>query len=166
MQLNGRDILNHTLGIKLMTETDPEQQDFIDRAPVTLWETLHTNCRPQPAIPSVLIFLLFVLLPIFSNSSQGDGANWLWLLVAAGIVGSCGLAVAAGFCSVFPQMIWIVIAGWCLTLPDSAALPLFNRILLVIGILLASAMLAHQIRRVRTGKFIPTIREYKQDSDQ
>jgi hypothetical protein len=73
---------------------------------------------------------------------------------------SGGLAMVAGFCSVLPQVIWIVLSGWCLTLPESAALPAFNQLLIIVGVLLAIAMFVYQVWRVRTDQFTPTIREF------
>jgi hypothetical protein len=77
--------------------------------------------------------------------------------VAAGIVCSCALAIAAGFCSLFPQVAWLALVGFVLARSDFALLPNLHQVLLVAGSALVVAMVFYQIWRVRTGKFLPTI---------
>ena len=70
---------------------DSKKRSHVDRPPANLREVLSANCRPQPAIPAVFVFILFVLLPILSQSPEtgAEGSDiWLALLIAAGIVGS------------------------------------------------------------------------------
>ena len=66
----------------------------------------------------MLVLLLSVMIPVMSlePGAVPDHANAsaLWLLLPVALLASCGLAIAAGFCSVFPQLIWIVIAAWAL----------------------------------------------------
>jgi hypothetical protein len=147
-----------------MDAPDSDQAPFVDRPPGNLFEVLWANARPQPAIPSLMVLFLFVLLPVMIRSQQADpadGDGWFVLLIAAGIVGSCLLSVAAGFCSVFPQVAWFGLAWWCLGLPESAAMPFYSRALMALGMAIAIAMLGYQVWRVRTKRFVPTIRERK-----
>lgn len=135
-----------------------EEPQYTERPPIGFSETALAHCRPQPAIPAVLSMLLLVLYPLISNAMAGSG--WLPLLVAAGTLVSCGLAIAAGFCSFFPPLIWLGLAGWCSTLPGFAALPGYNTVVLMLGAVCAVAMLGVQAQRVRSGQFVPTVRVY------
>ncbi len=147
---------------------DPDTQDApqpgeagaTERAPAGLVEKLLANFRPQPAIPAVLVFMLSVLIPIVSLSRQGAASSdsvFMWL-VPLGILASCGLAIAAGFCSFFPQTIWIAAAVWALRFTDNGPLPAYNRYVLIAGIVAAAIMIVVQAWRVYTGRFVPTIR--------
>lgn len=129
------------------------------RAPATLLESAIANCRPQPAIPAVLV-LLFTLM--FAGASGGapsgaDSATAGTWIVTAGIVASCGLAVAAGFCSYFPPLAWIAVAflsrGLLFAVPGRPVVT----VALAAGTAAAAAMLLVQFWRVRTGKFVPTV---------
>jgi hypothetical protein len=158
-----------------MTETESEPTDVeltvgqaSDRLPRNLREKLLANLRPQPAIPAVFVFFLAVLLPVMSQASQPPDtgtSTWLIFLVAAGILGSCGLAIAAGFCSLFPQIAWFVLAGWCFRFAGTGALPVYNQVVLSIGIVAVVCMFVVQLWRVRTGKFVATLRADEPDSE-
>ena len=39
----------------------------------------------------------------------------------------------------------MVFSGWCFTLPESAALPAFNQLLIIVGVRLAMAMFVYQV---------------------
>jgi len=147
---------------------EKEQLSSIDddpavRAPETLGEKLLANFKPQPAIPALFVFVLCIFISALSHDpgavtgTETGGSAWL-LLIPVGIVVSCGLAVAAGFCSLFPQLAWIVLATWALKFTQSGPWPAYNRWVLLVGIITAAAMVIVQIWRVRTGKFQPTIR--------
>ncbi len=141
-------------------ESQSDDDGSRERAPVGLVEKLLVNFRPQPAIPAVLVFMLSVVIPILSLSPQSDAGNtsiFMWL-VPLGILASCGLAIAAGFCSFFPQTIWIVAAVWALRFTDNGPLPAYNRYVLIAGIIAAAIMIVVQAWRVYTGRFVPTIR--------
>lgn len=145
-----------------MDSPDANGEAFVDRPPANRWESLWANCRPQPAIPAAFVMFLFVLLPVLMQSEKPDAASgegWLGLLVAAGIVGSCALAVAAGYCSVFPQVAWFGLAWWCLELLGTAAMPVYIPVLLVTGMAVVTFIFGYQLWRVRTNRFTPTIRE-------
>ena len=129
------------------------------RPPQNLRETLIANSRPQPAIPAVLVFFLAVLMPTMFQAGVDPQPLWQVILVALGIAGSCGLAIAAGFCSVAPQAIWFALALWALNLDSTARIAPINETLLMIGMAAVIAMIGVQIWRVHTGKFVPTIRE-------
>ncbi len=138
------------------------------RPPQGWLETITANCRPQPAIPAVLVLLLSIMAPMFSldpnTTPDHSNASWVWLLVPAGILASCGLAIAAGFCSLFPQGIWIVLATWALKFTQAGGpLPAYNAYFFWAGIAACALMLGWQIHRVRSGQFIPTIREISED---
>jgi len=134
------------------------------RPPQNVTETLIANSRPQPAIPAVLIFFLAVLMPTMFMAGQDPQPLWQIVLVAVGILGSCGLAIAAGFCSVAPQVIWFVLALWSLNLDGSARIAPINETLLMIGMAAVIVMIGVQIWRVHSGRFVPTIRESR-DAD-
>lgn len=139
-------------------ETEPPEPEV--RAPENFGETLIANFRPQPAIPALLVLLLTIVLPVLSQEpgAQVTGGSWLTLLIPVGIVASCALAIAAGFCSLFPQAAWILIAAWAMKFTNAGPLPGYNRYVLLAGMLAAGAMFVAQVWRVRTGKFTPTIR--------
>ena len=127
------------------------------RPPATLQEHVTSNCRPHPAIPAVLAFFLLVLMPAISLQPASPG--WVLWGIAVGIVVSCGLAVAAGFCSFAPQVIWIALALWAMQLFERGAAPGALRQLLIAGIVAAALMIVVQAWRVATGRFVPTIVE-------
>jgi hypothetical protein len=147
-----------------MDDPDPSPPAYVDRPPRNFVERLFVNCRPQPAIPAVIVFFFAVILPIMSQS-PGTGADdagfWLTLLVSVGIIASCALAIGASFCSVFPQAAWFVLARWSLGLPTTGVMPVYNQVLILLGMAAMAGMLVYQVWRVRVGKFVPTIREYE-----
>ena len=124
------------------------------RAPHTPLEIIAANSRPQPAIPAILVLLLCGL---FADSAvhAGSGSFVAWALTI-GLLTSCGLAIAAGFCSVFPTISWIALAGLLFN-SSVAALALHSRLALGAGVVAAAAMTLVQIWRVKTGRFVPTI---------
>lgn len=125
------------------------------RAPQTALVILAAHCRPQPAIPSVLL----MMLTLAGASAAGSGGIWAGLLIGGGIVASCGLGIAAGFCSFVPPLAWLALAWLGQGLFAAAAgAPYTGYVLLACGIA-SVAMLGVQIWRVRTGRFVPTIKE-------
>ena len=142
-----------------MNKASSPQEEGL-RSPETLGELIFAHCRPQPAIPAVLVFALGVLLPVMSVApgAAAAGDQWIFWVFPVAIVTSCGLAVAAGFCSLFPTAAWIVLAVWAQRFIDSGQMPAWNRYLLLAGCGVAAAMLAVQIWRAVSGKFVPTIR--------
>ncbi len=119
-------------------------------------EVLTANSRPQPAIPAVLVLMICGL---FAGAAvkAGSGSFAAWALTA-GLLASCGLAIAAGFCSVFPTLAWIGLA-WLLLGAAAPALALHTQLALGAGTFAAAAMTLVQVWRVRTGRFVPTITE-------
>jgi hypothetical protein len=117
---------------------------------------LTANSRPQPAIPALLVLMICGL---FAGAAvqAGSGSLAAWGLTA-GLLASCGLAVAAGFCSVFPTLAWIGLA-WLLLGSAAPELALHTRVALGAGTFAAAAMTLVQVWRVRTGRFVPTITE-------
>ena len=143
-----------------------DEDDPAGRAPETMGEKLLANFKPQPAIPALIVLVISILVPAMSqdpNVVNGDSGSIFLLLIPFGIVVSCGLAVAAGFCSLFPQIAWIALATWALKFTQGGPLPAYNRWVLLAGIVAAAAMIVMQIWRVRTGKFQPTIRIRRDD---
>ena len=141
-----------------------EPEETAGRPPEGWLETLQANSRPQPAIPAVLVLLLSVMIPVMSlePGAVPDHANasLLWLLLPVALLASCALAIAAGFCSVFPQLAWIVIAAWALKFTAAGGpMPPYNRYVLFVGMLACAGMFIYQVHRVRTGRFVPTIRD-------
>ena len=139
--------------------TDAEDPQEDGRPPQNLKETLIANSRPQPAIPAVLVFFLAVLMPTMFMAESDPQALWQIGLVALGIIGSCALAIAAGFCSVAPQAIWFALASWALNLDGTGRIAPINETLLTLGMAAVIVMIGVQIWRVRTGQFVPTIRD-------
>lgn len=124
------------------------------RPPRTPLEIITANSRPQPAIPAILVLLLCGL---FAGSAvQAGSASFAAWGLTVGLLASCGLAIAAGFCSVFPTLAWIGLAG-LLFRSSVAFLPVHSRVALGVGMLAAAAMTVVQIWRVKTGRFVPTI---------
>lgn len=125
------------------------------RAPQTALETLIANCRPQPAIPAVLV-MMFTLV---GASSAVGGSGWAGWLIGAGLLASCGLAIAAGFCSLAPPLAWLVL-GWLGRglFVAAAGAPYTGYVLMLCGVA-SVAMLAVQVWRIRSGRFVPTIDE-------
>lgn len=128
----------------------------VTRPPRTTLEKLTANSRPQPAIPAVLVLMICGL---FAGAAvqAGSGSLAAWGLTA-GLLASCGLAVAAGFCSVFPTLAWIGLA-WLLLGGAAPELAVHTRVALAAGTFAAAAMTLVQVWRVKTGRFVPTITE-------
>jgi hypothetical protein len=127
------------------------------RLPQTLKEQVLANCRPQPAIPAVLVLLLMVLLP--AMSARTGVSEWQLWLIPAGVLASAGLAIAAGFCSLAPQFIWVVLSWWGLALVGQTGLPGWCSAAIYFGMMAVSAMFFIQIWRVVTGRFVPTVND-------
>ena len=126
----------------------------MSRVPSTPLEILTANCRPQPAIPAVLVLLLCGL---FAGSAvKAGGASFAAWALTAGLLASCGLAIAAGFCSLFPTLAWIGLAG-LLFRSGIPALAVHSRMALTAGMLAATVMTVVQVWRVKTGRFVPTL---------
>ena len=135
-----------------------QTEEIAGREPHGWFEHVAANCRPQPAIPAVLAFFLLVLLPMMSASSVADGiSTWQLWLITAGVVVSCGLAIAAGFCSLAPPVIWVVFAAWGLSLAGRAGLPVFHTAVIYLGMAVAAVVILIQLWRVRTRRFVPTV---------
>jgi hypothetical protein len=133
-----------------MAESDDRQ------IPQSLQARLIANCRPQPAIPAVLTFFGLVLIPTMVQAPSGETA-WGPVLIVIGILVSAALAIAAGFCSVFPQMVWLVLTTWFLATTAGGHLSAPVQGLVVLGMVAVSIMLAVQIWRILTGRFVPTV---------
>jgi len=134
------------------------------RAPQSVVESIIAHCRPQPAIPAVLVFVISILIPVMSFDPDAAGSAWR-LLIPVGILVSCGLAIAAGFCSLFPQLAWIALASWALRFTQSGPLPPYNRFVLLAGIAAAAIMVGVQAWRALTDRFRPTIRIDRDERD-
>jgi hypothetical protein len=131
------------------------------RRPKGFVESLLANCRPQPGIPALLVLFLTLVIAVLSQDPQAPPdaeRSVLSLLIPVGIVVSCGLGIAAGFCSFFPPLGWSLVAWWGLTLTEAGPLPAYNRYVLLAGIAASALMLMLQLWRVVTGRFVPTIR--------
>jgi len=128
------------------------------RAPRGHVESIIANCRPQPAIPGLLVLFLTVLIAVFTYDPAVERSAWA-LLIPVALAASCGLAIAASFCSFFPATAWILISWWAMKFTAVGPLPAYNRYVLMAGMAAAGAMLIVQGWRVATGRFVPTIRE-------
>lgn len=139
-----------------MTNDQTERQ--IGREPRGWVEHVVANSRPQPAIPAVLAFFLLVLIPLMPAAAPGAAlSTWQLWLIPIGSVVSCGLAIAAGLCSLAPPLIWIVFAGWALSLIQRADVPGIHSAILYAGIAAAVCTLFIQLWRIRTRGFVPTV---------
>ena len=126
----------------------------MSRPPRTALEIITANSRPQPAIPAVLVLMVCGL---FTGAAvQAGSASFPAWALTAGVLASCGLAVAAGFCSVFPTLAWIALA-WLLFGARAGLLAGHTQVALGIGFAAAAAMTLVQVWRVKTGRFVPTI---------
>ncbi|MEZ5565947.1 MAG: hypothetical protein R3F24_10705 [Gammaproteobacteria bacterium] len=148
------------------------------RAPANLLETVTANFRPQPAIPALLLLLLCglyfrmatapVIIPVVDPAS-GSAAPGLSVFgawgITVGLLISCALAVAAGFCSLFPMFAWIALS-LLLFGTRASMLPTHGWLALYTGIVVAAAMVAVQLWRIRTGRFVPTISDDPQEHSQ
>jgi hypothetical protein len=153
-------------------DQDPviEHADRGGRPPEGLREKLLANSRPQPAIPAIVVLMLAIAIPVMSlppgEIPDHENASLTWLLVPLAILASCGLAVAAGFCSVFPQLAWILLATWALKFTQAGGpLPGYNRYVLLTGMLACGLMFGYQLYRVQTGQFVPTITDREPDDE-
>jgi len=132
------------------------------RAPQTPAEHVFLNCRPQPAIPALLVLLVMVIMPALLATSQPEVSDfWLWLM-GSGVVLSAGLAVAAGFCSLAPQVLWIGAAIWALSLFGRLGLGSLQ-LLVQAGMACVALMAAVQVWRIATARFVPTVMEAGDD---
>ena len=120
------------------------------------------HLRPQPAIPAVFVLLLVSLLPRMSVNALEPGALVTWG-IPIGLLASAGLALAAGFCSFFPPLIWLVFA-WGGPLASIGAAAPAQRAALWVAPAMAIGALGIQAWRVITGRFKPTI-ERPTDTD-
>lgn len=138
--------------------TTDQVEEPTGREPRGWHEHIVAHCRPQPAIPAVAAFFLLVLLPMMSAASPAaENSVWQLWLIPAGLVVSCGLAIAAGFCSLAPPLIWIACATWGLSLAERAGLPAFHVVLVYAGIAAAAVTVVIQLWRIQTRRFVPTV---------
>lgn len=140
-----------------MTDDLEQGNEPAVRAPRDPIETLLAHCRPQPAIPGLLVLFLTVVIAVFTYD-PGSDRSVLALLIPVALLASCGLAVAASFCSFFPALAWILVAWWAMKFTAAGPLPAYNQAVLLVGMGAAALMLLVQGWRVATGRFVPTIR--------
>ncbi|MEE4185288.1 MAG: hypothetical protein V2J12_05945 [Gammaproteobacteria bacterium] len=119
-------------------------------------EAVLANCRPQPALPAVLVFMLTLLLAMSAARNTGD-PNWMAWLVPLGVLASAGLAVGAGFCSLFPQTAWLLLAVWGLPALTGGGPPAVTVYVVYLGMAAVVIMFAVQLWRIATRRFVPTI---------
>ena len=117
--------------------------------------TLVAHCRPQPAIPAMLLLMLVLLVALPAAGSTPPGALLAWG-IPLGLLGSAALALAAGFCSFFPPVAWLAVAWLASGSLRAIAAPLVEPALWA-GSAIAAAGLAIQAWRVATRRFVPTI---------
>lgn len=140
-----------------MRESDVQvYRENAERPPRSLIEHLAGNCRPWPALPAGLV-LAISLMPVLRADGIGDTSAWLAIAVAGGLTLSCALAIAAGFCSLVPQAVWLAGAFWALSLLRQGLLPSWYEWVLYPGLVAVLAMIGIQIWRIITGRFVPTV---------
>ena len=129
-----------------------------DLKTATTLTKLLMHSRPAPAIPAVLLCMLAFSLSILTAKPDQpiDGTSVIAILVTLGIVSSCGLAIAAGFCSLAPQIIWLLLGWWGLQLTESGVLAAYNDIVIKAGMVAVVSMFGLQLWRIKTGRFQPT----------
>jgi len=111
------------------------------------------HCRPQPAIPAVLVLLLTFMLATAVGRDAAAG-GWLPWLIPLGVVGSAALAVAAGFCSLFPQFVWLVLIAAAL---PRLSVPAFTPYVVYVAMFAVVCMVGIQLWRIVTRRFVPTV---------
>jgi len=128
---------------------------------VTRLEYLLANFRWQPAIPAIVVLVITIMAGLMTHDpgTSPDSISLWTLLIPVGILASCGLAIASGFCSLFPQLAWIMVAAWAFKFTAAGPLPAYNRYVLLIGVFACVAMFVVQVWRVRSGRFTPTFRD-------
>jgi hypothetical protein len=117
--------------------------------------TLLAHCRPQPAIPALLLLMLTLLVALPAANQTEPSTLVVWI-VPLGLLGSAGLALAAGFCSFFPPVAWLAMAWLASSLLRSIAAPLIEPALWA-GAAIAVLGLGIQAWRVATRRFMPTL---------
>ncbi len=142
------------------TDQTSEPAGDVTRPPANWQETLLANFRPQPAIPAVLVIMLAFSFAVMTQGPQPSAAGFSIsaLLITLGILASAGLAIAAGFCSLFPQLSWVLLALWGLRLTAVGTLADYNYYVLLFGMFAVALMFFVQVWRVKTGRFVPSIR--------
>ncbi len=140
----------------LSTHRDPV---VATRPPANWQEALIVNCRPQPAIPAVLIGMLALSFAVILRDPQSGlpATGVAAVYVSLGLGPSCGLAIAAGCCSLAPQAIWLALAFWGLNLTASGMLPAYNTYVLTAGMVAVVIMFVVQVWRIKTRRFVPSI---------
>jgi hypothetical protein len=116
---------------------------------------LLAHCRPQPAIPALLLLMVTLLVALPAAGATTPGAAIAWG-VPLGLLVSAALALAAGFCSFFPPVAWLAIAWLAAGSLRAIAAPWIEPALWF-GSAIAAAALALQAWRVATRRFVPTI---------
>ncbi len=101
---------------------------------------------------------MFALVLLPALAARGGISDWHLWLVPAGLVISCGLTVAAGFCSLAPHVIYAMLALWANALLQGAGFPGFHTGLLYVSLGITAAMFVVQLWRIKTRRFVPTIR--------
>lgn len=119
---------------------------------------LLAHCRPQPAIPALLLLLLTLMIALPAARQPQVSALVAWG-VPAGLLGSAGLALAAGFCSFFPPLAWLAVAWLASDRLGSIPASLIEPALWA-GTAIALLAIAIQGWRVATSRFVPTIDEH------
>lgn len=115
------------------------------------------HCRPQPAIPALLLLLLTLMMALPAANQPQPGALVTWG-VPLGLLASAGLALAAGFCSFFPPLAWLVLAWLASGRLGSIAAALIEPALWA-GSAIALLAMVIQSWRVATQRFVPTLDE-------
>jgi len=118
---------------------------------------LLAHCRPQPAIPALLVLTLTLMIALPAAGQPQPSALVAWG-VPLGLVASAGLALAAGFCSFAPPVAWLALAwfasGSLRTIAAAGIEPA-----LLVGTTVAIVALAIQAWRVGTRRFVPTMKK-------
>lgn len=111
------------------------------------------HCRPQPALPALLVLLLTSL---GADALEVSGSHSLgaWIL-AGGLLLSAGLAVAAGFCSFTPPLVWLLLAPFLGARAQDLLTPA-GRLVLWFSAGVLVLMLLLQGWRAKTRRFVPT----------
>lgn len=120
-------------------------------------DTVLAHCRPQPAIPALLVLVVTLMIALPASGPSQPGALITWG-VPLGLVASAGLALAAGFCSFFPPAAWLAIAWLAAGTLTPASVPAAEPAhWLASGVCLIA--FAIQGWRVATRRFVPSVED-------
>jgi len=114
--------------------------------------------RTRPAIPSLFVLFVAVLMPMmFADVGGKDLYGMRMAIVMTGLCGSTALAVGAGFCTLSVQLLWLALSPWVYSYFVRTSAPDYCLTIFYMCALAVVAMFFLQLWRIKTGKFVPTV---------